>query len=269
MISKYFKSFIIVLIISVLSSSVYAQESEIDSTLNKDTKSVYFESSALFKCSIRLPEKYNSQKKYILVIGLHGGGDSIEQFITIWDSLNTDFIYAVPQAPYPWLIDKEIGYDWALWPTGNSKLIKRASNLIVDYISDLTMFLKTQYNISDVYLFGFSQGAIFAYIAGIKNHNLYKGLIIHSGPGLLEPLVSHFTDESEDNWLEEDYVKTAKNLRIFIAHGRNDKLAKYELGVKSNSVLSKYGYDVTFQDFNDGHSVNSKILESVIKWLKQ
>ncbi|NOZ45771.1 MAG: hypothetical protein GXO79_03215, partial [Chlorobi bacterium] len=151
-------------------SSIYAQKSEADSTINNKTKSIYFESSALFKCNVRLPVNYNPEKKYILVLGLHGGGSNIEQFISIWDSLkNTEFIYAVPQAPYPWLVDKKLVYDWALWPTGNNKLIKRASNLIVNYISDLTSVLKKHYNISDVYLLGFSQGAIFTYIAGIKN----------------------------------------------------------------------------------------------------
>jgi len=251
-------------------SSIYAQKSQIDSTLNNRTNSIYFESSALFKCNIRLPDKYNPQKKYILVIGLHGGGGSLERFITIWDSLNfTNFIYAVPQAPYPWLVNQEIGYDWALWPTGDKASIKRASNLIVKYVSDLTMLLKKQYNIGDIYLFGFSQGAVFAYIAGIKNHNLYKGLIIHSGPGLLEPLISPFTGEKDNNWLEKDYIKSAKSLRIFIAHGKDDKRVKYELGIKSKTVLLNFGYNVTFQDFIGGHSVNDKILENVIDWLKQ
>ncbi len=99
-------------------SSIYAQKSQTDTTLNNGTNSIYFKSSAFFKCNIKLPINYNPQKKYILVTGLHGGGDSPEQFITIWDSLNiTDFIYAVHQAPYSWLFDQKIGYDWALWPT--------------------------------------------------------------------------------------------------------------------------------------------------------
>ena len=142
-------------------SSIYAQKSQIDSTRNNKTNPIYFESSALFKCNIKLPVNYDPQNKYILVIGLHGGGSSLERFITIWDSLNiTDFIYAVPQAPYPWLVDKKLGYDWALWPTGNKILIERASNLVVKYVSDLAMSLKKQYNIGDIYLFGFSQGAV-------------------------------------------------------------------------------------------------------------
>jgi len=267
--TKYLNLFFLVLVFS-FTSSIYAQKSQIDSTSNNRTNSIYFESSALFKCNIKLPVNYNPQKMYKLVIGLHGGGGSLEQFITIGDSLNnTDFIFAVPQAPYHWLFEKDIGYDWALWPTGNKILIKRASNLIVKYINDLAMSLKKQYNIGDVYLFGFSQGAVFTYIAGVKNHTFYKGLIIHSGPGLLEPLVSPFTGESNNNWLEEDYIKSAKNLRIYIAHGKEDKRVKYELGIKSKEVLENRGYEVTFQDFEGGHSVNNKILESVIEWIKE
>ena len=268
--TKYIKSILIVFVLLSFSSSIYAQKSEMDSTLTNRTNTTYFQSSALFKCNIRLPENYNPQKKYTLLIGLHGGGGNAKNFITVWDSLNnTDFICAVPQAPYPWLLDKEIGYDWALWPSGNNKFITRASDLIAKYISDLTVFLKNQYSVGDVYLFGFSQGAIFTYISGMKKHNIYKGLIIFSGPGLLEPLVSPFTGESNDNWLEEDYIKSANNLRIFIAHGKDDKRAKFELGIKSQSVLSNYGYDVTFHEFNGGHSIDNEILENVIEWLKQ
>ena len=137
------------------------------------------------------------------------------------------------------------------------------------YIKDLAVSLKKKYNIGDVYLFGFSQGAVYTYIAGIKNYNDYKGLIIHSGPGLLEPLVSPFTGESDNNWLEEEYITSAKNLRIYIAHGKDDKRVKYELGIKSKEVLENYGYEVTFQDFEGGHSVNNKILESVTEWIKK
>jgi len=70
---------------------------------------------------------------------------------------------------------------------------------------------------------------------------------------------SHFTDEPEEHWLEEDDIKT----------GKNDRSAKYELGVKSKNVLLRNGYDVTFQDFNRGHSMSSEIAARVVKWLQQ
>ena len=133
----------------------------------------------------------------------------------------------------------------------------------------MTIFLKKYYNINNVYLLGFSQGAIFTYIAGINEHDLYKGLIIFSGPGLLEPLVSPFTGESDNNWLEKDYIKSAKTLRIFIAHGTKDQLAKYDLGVKSNEILTNYGYDVTFHKFDGGHKVDRESLKRVIEWINE
>ena len=259
---------IIAIFIFCISSFIYAQDIEIDSTLTNKTELIYFESNAIFKCNIRLPVNYNHQKKYPLVIGLHGGGSSPDNFISIWDSLNiTEFIYAVPQAPYPWLMDKKLGYDWGLWPAGDKDLTKRASNLIGNYIEDLAAFLKKEYNIRDVYLLGFSQGAVFTYIAGINKHDFYKGLIIFSGPGLLEPLVSPFTGESDNDWLEKDYIKSAINLRIFIAHGTKDQLAKYNLGVKSNEILTNYGYDVTFHKFDGGHKVDPESLKRVVEWI--
>ncbi|MFQ6087657.1 MAG: hypothetical protein ACE5K0_01985 [Candidatus Methanofastidiosia archaeon] len=232
---------------------------------------IYIDNSALFKCRILLPEIYNQQKSYLLVIGLHGGSGSLDRFITLWEDFGQpEFIYAVPQAPYSYLVGKEIGYDWALWPTGDEKLMEIATEVTEKYITKLVQDLGKRYNVDEVYLMGFSQGAIFTYITGIKNHHLFKGLICFSGPGLLAPLYSPFIGPLDTDWLSEKSIEAAKNLKVFIVHGKDDRDAKYELGIKSRDVLINYGYDVTFCDFEGGHIVPPKeVLEQVVEWMKR
>ena len=41
---------------------------------------IYIENSSLFKCRIQLPKDYNPDKSYPLVLGLHGGGESPDEF---------------------------------------------------------------------------------------------------------------------------------------------------------------------------------------------
>lgn len=230
-------------------------------------ESFYFESSALFKGLIRLPENYDSEKSYPLLIGLHGGGSSLDDFIDIIHDV--EFIYVVPQAPYTWLIDGELGYDWALWPSGDGELSNRASNIIENYITDLVKQLDKKYKVRDFYLMGFSQGAIYTYIAGIKNHHLLTGLICLSGPGLLEPLISPFTGEKTTDWLERKDIAEANRLKIFIAHAKKDERVKYKLAIKSRDLLKEYGYDVTFVDFEGGHNVDEDVMKSVAEWIRK
>ncbi|MCK4321092.1 hypothetical protein KAX08_01045 [candidate division WOR-3 bacterium] len=231
---------------------------------------IYIDNSALFKCRIHLPHDYNPEKSYPLVVGLHGGGNSLDQFITLWkDFGKLEFIYAVPQAPYHLLIDNEIKYEWALWPTADIEIIERAKEILNSYIAKLVKNLNKRYKIDGVYLMGHSQGAIFAYTAGIINHQLFKGLIILAGPGLFEPIYSPFMGWVDNYWKLEESIKAAKNLRVFIAHSKEDQVVKYELGLASRDVLIEHGYDVTFYDFEGGHTIPEEVLRQVVKWLKR
>jgi predicted esterase len=223
---------------------------------------IYIENSALFKCRIQLPEDYNNDKSYPLVLGLHGGGSSPDKFITLWkDFREPKFIYAATQAPYPYLSGNEIVYEWALWPTKDMEIMEKAKETLDKYIAEIVSDLEKRYNIKDVYLMGHSQGAIFTYTAGINNHHLFKGLIILSGPGLFKPIYSPFMGLVYNYWKLEESIKAANDLRIFIAHSREDQVVKYELGLASKEVLTNYGYDVTFFDFEGGHIITPDVLE--------
>lgn len=263
---KFIKLILIVLIVTIANSYIYAQKAETDSTENIKTDLIYFESKSLFKCTIKLPDNYDPQKNYKLVIGLPV---AFNDFRSIWNDFDINFIYATPQAQYSTLMDNKILSDWAFWTSYDSSTIERADNLTADFMADLVSELKANYNIDDVYLMGFSQGAIFSYIAGIQRPQLYKGIICMSGPEIFKPLVNPFAGEYAPDWLEEKYLEPANTLRVFIAHGTKDQTPKYELGVKSKEILTTYGYDVTFHSFDGGHTINSDILKQVIKWIKQ
>jgi predicted esterase len=237
-----------------------------------DIDKLYFQSSALFQCLIQLPEDYDPDKSYKLVIGMHGGGSTPENLINLWEGSGgkIDFIYAVPQAPYSWLVGESIGYDWSLWPSGDTGLMKRASDITANYISDLLNFLNQQYNIKESYLLGFSQGAIFTYIAGVKNFQPIDGLIIFSGPGLLKPLVPPFGGGPIRNWLSAESIKAANSLRVLIVHGKDDQRAKFELGIQSRDILKGYNFDLIFIEFDGGHVIPpGDILDQVIQWISK
>jgi predicted esterase len=230
---------------------------------------LYIEGPSLFECLVVLPEEYDPARSYPLVVGLHGGGSSAERFVTLWEDFEKrGFIYAVPRGPYPWPGEKEVLYDWALYPAGDVSLINRATELTEEYIVCLVQCFHERYKVDGVHLLGFSQGAIIAYTVGIKHHHLFKGLVCFGGPGLLAPLYSPFTGSFNSAWLTETAIEGARNVRVFIAHGEDDQTVEYELGTRSRGVLTDHGYDVTFRSFEGGHSVPPReILAQVVGWI--
>ena len=225
--------------------------------------SIYFESSALFQCYLQFPDDYNPAKPFPLVISLHGGGGSYQTFRNTWKHFeNPQFIMATPQAPYKWLMGDKIGYDWSAWPTGDLMFMQKALKLTSNYIENLIQTIKEKYNISEVYLMGFSQGSIITQIAGINNHDLLNGIIILSGPEINHP------EKPEIVWPSEETVRSANNLRVFIAHGKADAIVDIELAYKSRDLYKKFGYEVSLFEFKGGHEINGQALKKIENWIE-
>jgi len=218
---------------------------------------MYFDVPTYLKCWVHLPEDYDPEKKYRLVVGLHGYGSNSDRFIALWERFGKpDFIYAVPQAPYPFPVGKKVGYSWGLGETAEDELTDKTSTMSEDYIITVIQNLKQQYSVAEIYLLGFSQGCAFTYSTGIKNYQLFDGLICFGG-------------WLDIDWVTEESIATAKDLRIFIAHGKGDNTVKYEEGLKAKEMLAKQGFNVTFHEFEGGHTVSEEALKEVETWLKK
>ncbi len=231
---------------------------------------IYIEGNVFHKCLLSLPDNYSPERNCPLVVGLHGGAGNPETLITLWDHFpDRSFMYAALQAPYALLNEGELGFDWAMWPTGDHELISKATELSEKYIKNAVLDLTRKHNIDKVYLMGFSQGAVLTYLVGMKYHYLFSGLICLSGPGLLSPLNNPFAGPSNQVLLTDESIQRARELRVLITHGNDDQAAPYGLGIKSRDILLKHGYDVTFIDFEGGHSFPPKeILAQIVEWIK-
>ncbi len=140
-----------------------------------------FHAEAAFRCLLRFPEGYDPEREYPLVVGLHGYGDSPENFIRLWEYFDEpDFIYACPRGPYPftennvttfsWFMQYEEGYD-----------ILELDMLSAEYVISLVDDLKEMYPISNVFLFGFSQGCSMTWMTGLTHPEEFTGLIGFAG----------------------------------------------------------------------------------------
>ncbi|MBC8526768.1 MAG: hypothetical protein ISS28_01925 [Candidatus Cloacimonetes bacterium] len=216
---------------------------------------VYTKFPMFLKYRLNIPEDYDPNKSYPIIIGLHGYGSSLDRFMKLWkDFSESGCIYVVPQAPYPFNIGKEIGYSWNL-RVDDEEISKKTKEMSEQYIVDIVQELSEKYNTENFYLLGFSQGAHFTYNIGIKYSHLFKGIAPIGG-------------WIEEDWLNEESLKTANELPIFIAHSKEDKVVKYENAKKTKDLLKKYGYNITFVEFEGGHTVPAEVTKQVIEWLQ-
>ena len=90
------------------------------------------------------------------------------------------------------------------------------------------------YKVKNVYLLGFSQGAVYTYITGIKNQDKIKGIICIGG-------YIPRTDKSY-SLLSDNEINECQDIKIMIAHSMEDKAIKFEYAKKSRKILKKAGY---------------------------
>lgn len=215
----------------------------------------YVKSESFSRCYVKTPEAYNPDNTYNLIVGLHGYGSNPESFATVYKKFdNPDFIYAVPQAPYPFI--ESSGYSWSPF-TGDEEIVKNSRALTADYIADVINDAKSKHKIGDVYLLGFSQGGNCAYKAGIMNHNALKGIIAFGAP-------------FDKGWFDEHKsdIDAARKLCVFIAHGTDDAVVGMDNSENAAAMFAEHGFDNSMHTFKGVHEVPEDVLHKVQEWMK-
>ena len=228
-----------------------------DSTINMARNVIYLDVPSYHKCFVVLPKDYDANKKYPLIVGLHGRYADAEYGMSLLKQLGVEnVIYAAPQGLYH---EGEKGkYSWAVADAEVKGIWTQSKNTSQEYIAKTVGELSKLYSVDvkQVFLLGHSQGAAMAYGAGIKNSGLFKGIIVLSG--WLDP-----------EWITTDEIKNAKSLRFFIGHGKNDDIVKFTRATEAKELLTKNGNDVSLYEYDGGHGPSEDELKAAGKWLLQ
>lgn len=106
-----------------------------------------------------------------------------------------------------------------------------------------------------IVLAGFSQGGAIALHTALRYPKTLAGIMALS---TYLPLNSS---------LENERNTANKNIPVFMAHGLQDEIVKYQFGVQSRSLLKQMQYPVEWHDYNMGHSVCIEEIEEIKNWL--
>ncbi len=197
-------------------------------------------------------------KNIPVIILLHGYGSDEKDLFELRTKFPKNFLVIAARAP---LALPNGGYQWYEFNMVNGvshphkDQIGSSRSAIQQFISQITDKYKA--DASQVYLVGFSQGAIMSYEAGLTAPDKVKGIAVLSGR----------IDANVQRGIPANGA--AKKLRIFISHGTADDRIKFEEGKAAVAFLQKNGIEPEFHEYKGmGHSISNEVIADLLKWLK-
>jgi phospholipase/carboxylesterase len=222
-----------------------------------DARTLYIQAPVILPCYVFLPEGYDAAEPRTLVVGLHGVAGNAANFAKLRKKFaGPEFIFAVPEAPYALPLRRSVGYGWRADTPALESVMRESYVASSRYVVELVDGLRGRYNVGDVYLLGFSQGAWLAYGAAIRNPAVFKGFICCSGPFRTAELTAAELD-------------AGAGLRVFISQGEGDGDVAYAEAEAAYEALETFGYDVTFRGFDGGHEIPAGIAAEIGKWIAE
>jgi phospholipase/carboxylesterase len=198
--------------------------------------------------TLRKPTRSVENKKAVIL--LHGVGSNEKDLIRFADALPEDVYVIAPRGPftlgpgrYAWYaVDFSSGK-----PVINKDQESQSRQWIYDFITDV----KKEYGLTDVFLGGFSQGAIMSYTIGLLYPEIVSGILALSGRLLEE--IKPFVRESE----------ALQSLKVLITHGTKDQTLPVFYARSAKDYIESLGVRLTYQEFEGGHEINGQVLENI------
>jgi phospholipase/carboxylesterase len=213
--------------------------------------SSFIEVTTMLRYNTILPDDFDPQKAYRVLISLHGyGGSAGHNHTRLSEHIqDSDIIFIAPNAPFPLEVSRNqfTSYSWSIWGENNSL------SLATEYIVQLVDEIKNTYNVSEIFLSGFSQGGMMTLYIGVHHHELFAGLICFGGA--LFDFIPH------------DVLVMANSVPVLIVHGEADMVVRYEAATSAYQSLQSAGFDVTLQPFDGVHNIPKDVFLQAIQWM--
>jgi len=192
-----------------------------------------------------------------MIILLHGYGSNEADLIGLQAQLPHNFIVVSARAPIGMSANS---FQWFRMETengvmqGNKDDLKNSSDKIKTFIKEVSSKYKA--DAKNVYLCGFSQGAMMCYEVGLTAPELLAGIAPLSGK-IFESLKPQVSTSS-----------SLKTLKIFIGHGDADNRVAYSLATEAQLYLKKIGLNPALHTYPGmAHSINQAELKDLALWL--
>jgi len=190
--------------------------------------------------SMYVPEDYTPERKWPLVMALHGGGGNGRGFLWSWlrDARGQGAILIAPTA---------VGPTWALsGPHGDAPNLAR--------ILDLA---RRGWNLDErrLLLTGMSDGGTFTYVSGLEAGSPFTHLAPVSAS--FHPMIAQMADPER-----------ITGLPIYLVHGALDWMFSIDVARGANEALTAAGANVTYREIADlSHAYPREENPAILDWL--
>ncbi len=194
-----------------------------------------------------------------VVILLHGMGSNEEDLFHYAHFFPTNYMVVSARAP----IDKgNHGYVWfqVEYLPNNSRRVNqqeelKSRQLIRQLIREVTN--KYHADSNNVFLVGFSQGAMMTYSVGLTAPEKIKGIVSMGGKML-------------------DYIQASakkslpnKNLKVLIAHGTQDPTMPLNYATDSQRFFTQIGLQSELKTYPIPHTVSEDEIKEMVTWIEK
>ncbi|PBQ34955.1 esterase [Sphingobacteriaceae bacterium] len=191
--------------------------------------------------------------KHKAVILLHGVGSNEQDLFSLASQLPKDLIVISARGPvtlsegsYAWYqVDFSTGK-----PVFNHEQEISSRKIIIDFITEI----KKKYDLDEVYLGGFSQGAIMSFNVGLTHPELLKGIAVLSG---------RLMDEIKPSVLN---AKDLQQLNVFLAHGNQDGTLQVAYAKAAKTYLEQQKVKLSYHEYAMGHQIIEQELNDLNSW---
>jgi phospholipase/carboxylesterase len=206
---------------------------------------------------VQFPNSTQNQEAEILyptTLALHGRGSNEQDLLGLAPHLPNGLLWISPRAPltlgpnsYEWYRVKIIGRP-------DPEQVTSALETIDHFIEEILSVYPI--DPQKLFLLGFSQGSLLSMYYALEHPSRVAGVIAQSGY-----IPSHINLEISE--------KDVKNKAFILTHGEQDTMIPIEWGRASRDRLQTLGVDLTYHEFQMGHSVSMDSLEVISTWLKE
>jgi phospholipase/carboxylesterase len=206
--------------------------------------------------NIRLSNLGTEKSKVIYLI--HGYGADKNDLFSFANYLPENLTVIAVQAPFSLPYGGAAWYSLEVDTKGNhvsdTEQAKQSVKEIAKFIdSSITEY---KFDADNIFILGFSQGAILTYSLVLNNPEKYKYIL---------PLSGFIMHEIMPDKFDKDY----RHLDFYSAHGTMDGIIPIKKGRTVSKLLKELNIKHIYHEFSSAHSIAQKEFEEIISWLRE
>lgn len=188
---------------------------------------------------------------------LHGFGSDEMDLLSLSKSLPQNLLVVSLRAPFA---REHGGYMWYDLQFGNGMFKENLeqANQSKKKLNLLIAQIIKKYNVdtNNIFLGGFSQGAITSLRVGLTPPYRFKGLVCLSG---------RFPDEIN---MQQSPAALKQRTHIFVSHGTMDSVIPINDGRDIISKLTQNGFQISGKEYAMQHQISNEVLNDLNTWIK-